>query len=181
MRLDALFRPKSIAVIGASEKPTIGRRLIASLDRIGFPGRVFPINPNYPTVLGRPCYRSIAETPEIPELAVFCLGHRLILDAFAAAAARGVRAAVIYDGGFAERGEDGRALQQRIADICRDAGIALCGPNCMGILNPVAGNSTYLQEIRDPPKPRASSAWSTASCRSPNCARKASPGPGACH
>jgi len=44
MRLDALFRPKSIAVIGASEKPTIGRRLIASLDRIGFPGRVFPIN-----------------------------------------------------------------------------------------------------------------------------------------
>jgi len=70
MRLDALFRPKSIAVIGASEKPTIGRRLIASLDRIGFPGRIFPVNPNYPTVLGRPCYPSIAETPEIPEAGI---------------------------------------------------------------------------------------------------------------
>src|SRR5438270_7909042 len=150
MRLDALFRPTSIAVFGASEKPTIGRRLIASLDRIGFPGRVFPINPNYPTVLGRPCYPTIAETPEVPELAVFCLGHRLILEAFAAAARCGIRGAVIYDGGFAERGEEGRALQQRIADICRDAGIALCGPNCMGILNPLARNSTYLQEIRDP-------------------------------
>ena len=68
MRLDALFRPKSIAVVGASEKPTIGRRLIVSLDRIGFAGRVFPINPNYPTVLGQDCYPSIAETPEIPDV-----------------------------------------------------------------------------------------------------------------
>src|SRR5438094_4724909 len=150
MRLDALFRPRSIAVIGASEKPTIGRRLIGSLDRIGFTGPIFPINPSYPTVLGRTCYPSIAETPEAPDVAVFCLGHRLILDAFIAAAERGIRGAVIYDGGFAERGDEGRALQDNIAGICRDAGIALCGPNCMGILNPIERNSTYLQEIRDP-------------------------------
>ena len=150
MRLDALFRPKSIAVIGASEKPTIGRRLIVSLDRIGYPGRVFPINPNYPTILGRECYPSVAETPEVPDVAVFCLGSRIVLDAFAAAAERGIRGAVIYDGGFAERGAEGQELQQKIADICRGAGIALCGPNCMGILNPVERNSTYLQEIRDP-------------------------------
>src|SRR5438105_2046435 len=82
MRLDALFRPKSIAVFGASEKPTIGRRLIVSLDRIGFAGAVFPINPNYPTVLGHECYPGIADTPEAPDVAVFCLGQRLILDAF---------------------------------------------------------------------------------------------------
>src|SRR5712692_6617772 len=103
MRLDALFRPRSIAVIGASEKPTIGRRLIVSLDRLGFSGRVFPVNPNYDTVLGRQCYPNIAELPEAPDVAAFCLGHRLILDAFMAAAERGIRAAVIYDGGFAER------------------------------------------------------------------------------
>ena len=150
MRLDALFRPRSIAVIGASEKPTIGRRLIGSLDRIGFTGPVFPINPNYPTVLGRTCYPSIADTPEAPDVAVFCVGHRLVLDAFTAAADRGIKGAVIYDGGFAERGEEGRRLQDRIAAICREHGIALCGPNCMGILNPVERNSTYLQEIRDP-------------------------------
>ena len=150
MRLNALFRPKSIAVIGASEKPTIGRRLIASLDRIGFTGAVYPINPNYPTVLGRTCYPNIAETPEPPEVTVFCLGHRLVLDAFTAAAERGIRGAVIYDGGFAERGEEGRQLQDRITAICREREIALCGPNCMGILNPIERNSTYLQEIRDP-------------------------------
>jgi acetate---CoA ligase (ADP-forming) len=150
MRLQELFQPRSIAVIGASEKPTIGRRLIVSLDRLGFPGQVFPVNPNYQSVLGRTCYPSIAEVPEAPDIAAFCLGHRLVLDAFRAAAKRGIRAAVIYDGGFAERGDDGRALQQEIADICREAGIALCGPNCMGILNPIDRNSTYLQEIRDP-------------------------------
>jgi acyl-CoA synthetase (NDP forming) len=150
MRLEALFRPGSIAVVGASEKPTIGRRLIVSLDRLGFPGAVYPVNPSYDSVLGRACYPSIAEVPEAPDVAVFCLGHRLILDAFIAAAERGIRAAVIYDGGFAERGDEGRALQERITGICRDAGIALCGPNCMGILNPLERNTTYLQEIRDP-------------------------------
>ena len=150
MRLDALFRPGSIAVVGASEKPTIGRRLIVSLDRLGFAGRVFPINPNYASVLGRECYPGFAELPEAPDVAVFCVGNRLILDAFAAAAERGIRAAVIYDGGFAERGAEGRALQQKIADICREVGIALCGPNCMGILSPAERVSTYLQEIRDP-------------------------------
>jgi acyl-CoA synthetase (NDP forming) len=149
MQIDALFRPRSIAVVGASEKPTIGRRLIVSLDRIGFPGRVFPINPSYPSVLGRECYPGFADLPEAPDIAAFCVGNRLILDAFMAAAERGIRAAVIYDGGFAERGDEGRELQQKITDICGDAGIALCGPNCMGILSPAERVSTYLQEIRD--------------------------------
>jgi acetate---CoA ligase (ADP-forming) len=150
MPLDALFRPTSIAVIGASDKPTIGRRLIISLDRIGFAGRVFSVNPNYSTVLGRRCWPSIAELPEIPDVALFCMGHRHVLDAFAAAAERGVRAAIIYDGGFAEQGEDGRRLQLQIAAICREAGIALCGPNCMGVLNSHHPSTTYLQELRDP-------------------------------
>src|SRR5580658_5595152 len=127
MRLDPLFRPESIAVIGASDKPTIGRRIIASLDRLGFAGRVYPVNPSYETVLGRACYPSAGELPEAPDVAVFCLGHARVLDAFVAAAARGMKAAVIYDGGFAEQGADGRELQRRIEDICREAGIALCG------------------------------------------------------
>jgi acyl-CoA synthetase (NDP forming) len=150
MQLEALFRPKSIAVVGASDKPTIGRRLIASLDRIGFTGPIFPINPNYSTVSGRRCYSSVAELPEAPDVALFCVGHTRVLDAFLAAAKRGVKAAVIYDGGFAERGEEGRKLQTQIVGICRDAGIALCGPNCMGVLSPHNCSTTYLQELRDP-------------------------------
>jgi acetate---CoA ligase (ADP-forming) len=150
MRLDALFRPKSIAVIGASDKPTIGKRLIASLDRIGFRGSIFPVNPNYSTVSGRKCYASIAELPEAPDVAVLCVGHARVLDPLLAAAERGVRGAVIYDGGFAERGEEGRRLQSQIEGICRNAGIALCGPNCMGVLSPHDRSTTYLQELRDP-------------------------------
>jgi acyl-CoA synthetase (NDP forming) len=148
MHLDALFQPKSIAVVGASDKPTIGRRLMVSLERIGFRGAVYPVNPNYSTVLGRRCWPAIAELPESPDVALFCMGHERVLDAFIAAAEHGIRAAVIYDGGFAEQGEDGIRLQARIAGICREAGIALCGPNCMGVLNPHHPSTTYLQELR---------------------------------
>ena len=150
MGLEELFRPKSIAIVGASEKPTIGRRLIASLDRLGFSGSIFPVNPNYPAVLGHQCYASIAELPDAPDVAVFCVGHERVLEPLAVAAERGVRAAVIYDGGFAERGEDGRRRQAQIEGICREAGIALCGPNCMGVLSPHHRSTTYLQELRDP-------------------------------
>jgi acetate---CoA ligase (ADP-forming) len=150
MRLDALLRPKSVAVVGASEKPTIGRRLISSLDRLGFGGSIYPVNPGYRTVLGRRCYPGLAELPEAPDVVAFCLGHERVLDAFRAGAARGMRAAVIYDGGFAERGGEGARLQQEIARICRDHGIILCGPNCMGVLSPHDAASTYLQELREP-------------------------------
>ena len=74
MQLEALFQPRSIAVIGASEKPTVGRRVVASLDRIGFTGRIYPVNPSYSTVLGHACYASLTELPEEPDVAVFCLG-----------------------------------------------------------------------------------------------------------
>jgi acyl-CoA synthetase (NDP forming) len=150
MRLEALFRPESIAIVGASDKPTVGRRLIASLDCFGFAGSIYPVNPNYPTVLGRPCYATLADLPEAPDVAAFCVGHARVLDAFLAAAERGVKAAVIYDGGFAEQGPDGRRLQNRIEGICREAGMALCGPNCMGVLSPHHRGSTWLQELRDP-------------------------------
>jgi acyl-CoA synthetase (NDP forming) len=69
-------------VIGASDKPTIGRRLIISLDRISFADGVFPVNPNYSTVLGRRCWPSIAELPETPDVALFCMGHERMLEAF---------------------------------------------------------------------------------------------------
>src|SRR5499427_6121 len=121
MRLDAPMTAIDFGLKSASDKPTIGKRLIGSLDRIGFPGFVFPINPNYSTVSGRKCHASIAELPEVADVAVFCVGHARVLDPLLAAAERGVQGAVIYDGGFAERGEEGRRLQSRIEGICREA------------------------------------------------------------
>ncbi|HEY2500359.1 MAG TPA: CoA-binding protein [Mycobacterium sp.] len=113
MQLKPLFQPESIAIIGASDKPTPGRRVIATLECLGFAGRVYPVNPNYTSLLNRPCYASPAELPEVPDVAVFCLGHERVLPTFIAAAERGMKAAVIFDGGFAEYGTRGA-----IGDAC---------------------------------------------------------------
>src|SRR3954468_13007062 len=98
MQLDALFRPQSIAVVGASENPTVGRRMVASLDRIGFAGAIYPVNPAHATVVAHPCYPTLGDVPETPDVAVFCLGHQRVFDAFLAAARRGIKGAVIYAG-----------------------------------------------------------------------------------
>jgi acetate---CoA ligase (ADP-forming) len=148
--LDALLRPKSIAVIGASERPSLGRSLIVSAERIGFEGRIYPINPKYPEILGQRCYPSVEELPEAPDVVAFCVGYRRILESFRPLAAKGAKAAAIFDGGFAERGEEGARLQAEIVGICREAGILLNGPNCMGVLNPATRSSIYIQELRDP-------------------------------
>src|SRR5215216_432777 len=144
MRLEALLAPRSIAILGASERPSIGRALMESLQRMGFAGDVMPINPKYDALLGQRCYGSIAELPAAPEVVAICVSSVRVLDSLKQAADKGVRGAVIYDGGFAERGEEGRALQAEVTDICLEAGIALNGPNCMGILNPVNNSTTYM-------------------------------------
>ncbi|MCC7045924.1 MAG: acetate--CoA ligase family protein [Alphaproteobacteria bacterium] len=149
MSLDALLRPKSIAVLGASERPSIGRALIASADRIGFEGKLFPINPKYPEILGHKCYPSIESLPEAPDVVAFCVSYTRILENFRPVADKGAKAVAIFDGGFAERGEEGARLQAEIVGICREAGMRLNGPNCMGVLNPATKSSIYIQEIRD--------------------------------
>ena len=130
------------------EAPTV------SADEPNFAGAIYPINPRYEAVAGLRCYASIAEVPDAPDVVACCINSARILDALAEVAARGARAAVVYDGGFAERGENGKRMQDRLATICRDAGMALCGPNGMGILNPAASSTSYLAELRDPPRLR---------------------------
>ena len=124
--------------------------IIESLDRIGFPGQVYPVNPKYETLFGRPCYPSIADLPEAVDLLAVCVNHARVLEHMRSAARRGVRAAIIFDGGFAERGDEGRRRQDELVGICREAGIALCGPNCMGVVSPHARSSVYIQTLADP-------------------------------
>jgi len=148
--IKALLSPRSVAVLGASERPSVGRGMVDALERIGFGGAIYPINPKYATVAGRNCYGSLRELPEAPDVVSFCIRNDGVVEGVRAAAERGARAAVIYDGGFAEIGGDGEAMQKAISGICREAGIALCGPNCMGALNPPARSTTFKQEVRDP-------------------------------
>jgi acyl-CoA synthetase (NDP forming) len=148
--LDPLLRPKSIAILGASGRPSLGRSLILSAERIGFEGRIYPINPKYPEILGHRCYPSVEAVPEVPDVVAFCVSHTRILENFRPLAAKGVKAAAIFDGGFAERGGEGAKRQSEIVGICREAGILLNGPNCMGVINPATRSSIYIQELRDP-------------------------------
>jgi acetate---CoA ligase (ADP-forming) len=148
MNLDGLLRPRKIAIVGASERPSIGRAIIESLRLFGFDGDVFPVNPKYPAVLGARCYASLSDLPAAPDVVAFCVGSDRVLEGIKLSADIGARAAVIYDAGFAERGADGKRLQAEISGICRDGGIALCGPNCMGVLSPHDLSTTYMQEVR---------------------------------
>ena len=150
MPLDALLNPRSVAILGASERPSLGRRLIASLDQLGFDGAVYPVNPRYDTVLGRRSYPDLTALPAAPDVVACCIATPRIAETLPALARSGARAAVIYDAGFAEQGPQGRALQDEITATCTEAGIALCGPNCMGILNPHARSTTYMQEVQQP-------------------------------
>jgi acyl-CoA synthetase (NDP forming) len=149
-RLGPLLAPRSIAILGASDRPSLSQAVLRSLGTLGYEGPVFPVNPKYERILDYPCYASLDDLPETPDLVAFCVGSRHILANLEIAAARGVRAAVIYDGGFAEKGAEGLALQRSVADLCAQASIALCGPNCMGILNPHHRSSTYTQELCNP-------------------------------
>jgi acyl-CoA synthetase (NDP forming) len=150
MRLDALLRPRSIAILGASERPSIGRALMESAATLGYEGRLYPINPRYTEILGQRCYPSMRELPEQPDVVALCVSYTRIVESFRTVADKGAGAAVIYDGGFAEHGDEGRRRQAELVGMCREAGIALCGPNCMGILNPHHRSSVYMQEVRDP-------------------------------
>jgi len=147
--ISALLAPRSVAVLGASERASVGRGMVEALERIGFSGAIYPINPKYATVAGRNCYASLRELPEPPDVVSFCIRNDGVVENLRAAAERGARAAVIYDGGFAEIGGDGKAMQAEMVAICREAGISLCGPNCMGVLNPPARSTTFKQEVRD--------------------------------
>ena len=150
MNIEKLVAPQSIAVIGASDRPSLGKIILESLGRIGFGGAVYPVNPKYRSVLNIECYPSLVDLPEPPDLAAFCISSTRVQEQLELAIERGVKAAVVYDGGFAEMGEEGHNLQETLAQQCREAGLALCGPNCMGILNPQARSTTYKQAVQDP-------------------------------
>ena len=135
--LRPLLNPKSIAVIGASEKFGAGSLVIENLRTLGFEGTIIPVNPRYSEVLGLPCYPSLTDVPD--HVAIDCvavvLGSEQILPMLVQAAQRGVRGAWAFASGFAETGADGTILQAELKTFCDANGIHFCGPNCVGYVN----------------------------------------------
>ncbi|MEJ2069922.1 MAG: acetate--CoA ligase family protein [Syntrophobacterales bacterium] len=135
--LNAIFKPKSVAVIGASTAPgKLGHDILANLKNGGFAGPLFPINPKAEEILGLKVYKSIADTPEPPELAVVVIPAKIVTPTLEQCADKGVKGAVVITGGFAETGEEGERLQEEMAQVIRRTGLKVVGPNCQGVNMP---------------------------------------------
>ncbi|HEY7654727.1 MAG TPA: acetate--CoA ligase family protein [Methylomirabilota bacterium] len=131
--LSAVFRPRAIAVVGASDDPVkIGGRPLAFLLRHGYAGHVFPVNPSRATVQGLPAFPSLAAIPEAVDLAIVVVPAERVHESLEAAAAKGVRAAIVFSSGFAEVGDAGRAAQARLRALAERTGLRIIGPNCQG-------------------------------------------------
>ena len=134
--ISGLLYPRSIAVIGASDRAgNLGGDTVERLLRFGYPGRVFAVNPSGGTVRGLPCHRSMADLPEAPHSVVMSIPAAAVADAVRDCAAVGTHHGVAFAGGFAETGAEGAALQRDLVALCRETGFTLCGPNCVGIIN----------------------------------------------
>src|SRR4029079_4312660 len=112
MLLDPLVKPRSVAIVGATDRVGPGRSIVESLGAIGFTGAIYPVNPKYPTVLNHVCYPTLTDLPEAPDVVVFSIRNPLIPEQMRLAVKRGARAAVIYDSGFAELRTRGAPLQE---------------------------------------------------------------------
>jgi acetyl coenzyme A synthetase (ADP forming)-like protein len=145
--VSSLLAPASVALIGASRQlGTIGGETFHNLVTSGFTGPVYPVNQSATVVQSVAAYPSIADIPGPVELAVIAVPAEEVPEIARQCAAKGVRGLVVISAGFAEVGPDGRRLQSELLGVCREAGMRLIGPNCMGLLNTAPGvrlNATF--------------------------------------
>jgi len=147
--LDCIFHPRSVAVIGASEREgSVGRTLLWNLIRSPFGGTVFPVNPQRHSILGIKSYPDIAHVPEVVDLVVIATPAATVPQVIRECVAAGVKGAIIVSAGFKEIGEVGVALEEEILAEARRGGMRIIGPNCLGLMNPLVGlNATFAGAI----------------------------------
>jgi predicted CoA-binding protein len=142
-----ILRPKSVALVGASrDRGRVGGAIFHNLLDAGFSGAVYPVNRAGGAVQGVKAYTSVAEIPDRVELAVIAVPAEYVIGVARECAASGIRALVVVSAGFAEEGDEGRARQDELVAICRQAGMRLVGPNCLGVLSTADGfrlNATF--------------------------------------
>ena len=145
--LDALLRPRSVAVIGASRRrDSIGGAILRNLIDQGFQGPVYPINPNAPFVQSIPAYPSVASVPGEVDLAIIVIPADQVMEAARSCGEKGVRALIVISAGFKETGEEGQKREHALVEVARRYGMRLVGPNCLGIVNTdpnVSMNATF--------------------------------------
>ena len=135
--LDPFFKPKSIAVIGATPTPgKIGNIIIENLYSDGFEGKIYLVNPNYEEILGMPCYPTIKECPGIPDMAVIVVPARLVPEVLEQVGEKGVKAATIISAGFSEGDAEGKEREKLVLEKAKLHGMRIIGPNSLGVISP---------------------------------------------
>ena len=136
MALDALFSPRAVAVIGASNRElTIGYRIIQNLLDFGYTGPVYPVNPKGGEIRGLKAYPSILDTPDPVDVAHVVIKNTLVPECVKDCAKKGVQAVIVNTAGFREIGTEGAVLEDQLVTIARETGIRVFGPNCQGVIN----------------------------------------------
>lgn len=153
-RLEELFSPRSIAVVGASNRPgAVGGSLFRNLLSAGYRGVAYPVNPAWKSVSGVRCYPTVADLPEAPELGVVIVPAPAVRRVVDQLGRRGTRGVVVISAGFREVGTRGAPLEEGLIRTVRRHGMSIVGPNCFGVLNtdPAVGlNATFSDEL--PPR-----------------------------
>ena len=139
--LVAALDPDHVVIIGASNRSSnAGLSFVRAFRAARFPGRLSVVNRSGENVMGAKGYQQLAQLPSPPDLAIIALPGDRVLDAFQDAVDSGVKAVHVFSGGFAERMDpDREAQQRRLAELAETAGVAMIGPNCMGLYRPSAG------------------------------------------
>jgi acetyltransferase len=147
--LDIIFSPKTVAVIGATEKAgSVGRTVLWNLVSHPFGGTVFPVNPKRHSVLGIKAYPTIARVPEPVDLAIIATPAATVPEVMQECVDAGVKGAIILSAGFKESGATGAALEQQILEQARRGKMRIIGPNCLGVMRPRTGlNATFASAM----------------------------------
>jgi acetyltransferase len=150
--LDAIFAPKSVAVVGATERAgSVGRTILWNLISTPFGGTVYPVNPTRPSILGIKAYSSIKAIPEVVDLAVIVTPPATIPGIISDCADLGVKGAVVISAGFKETGPKGVELERQLLEQARRGNMRIIGPNCLGVMNPITGvNATFASAMARP-------------------------------
>jgi acetate---CoA ligase (ADP-forming) len=147
--LAPLMKPRSIAIIGASQRMSRATRVVRNLQSFGYRGGIFPINPKYDEVLGLRCFPDLASTPEPAESVVVAIPAEQVPPVLSAAVDSGVRAAVVLSSGFGEAGPAGQTRQAALERLAAERGLLVCGPNCYGVYNIRLGAAAFSADFAE--------------------------------
>ena len=163
--MKSLLFPTTIAVVGASQNlDSISGRPIRYLQEHGFKGKIYPINPKYKEIAGETCYPSIAQVPDNIDVAMIAINYKRVISILEECIKKGVKHAVLFTSGFAESGEEGRELQETVAEMARNSSMRILGPNCQGFINLESNNTcTFSASLEIRPLKKGSVGFVTQS------------------